>query len=128
MLNKKIIITSIFFTLLASLAVIFQPVPSASEGNTLKTIGTIEKVYKAGSHDLVLKLKGDDHLFYVANGTNPDVTFASLTRDLTGKDVEVYYVKYWSPLNQINKLKHIAKLEVNRTTLYSNQKQQPEAQ
>lgn len=120
--NKKIVIASIFFALLTSLAVVFQPVPTASAENTLKAIGTIDKVYDSGHRDLIFKLKGDDHLFYIENGPRNGIMLASLKEDLPGQRVEIYYVKHWSPLEKFSKLKYIAKMDVNRTTLYSKLK------
>jgi hypothetical protein len=122
MFNKKIVIASIFFALLISLAVVFQPVPTASAENTLKTMGTVDQVYEAGEQDLIFKLKGDDHLFYVDTESTDGVRLASLKTALPGQDVEIYYVKYWSPIDSFAKLKHIAKMDVNSTTLYSNLK------
>lgn len=119
MFNKKIVIASSFFGLLTTLAVVFRPVPAASVENTLKTMGTIDQVFEAGEQDLIFKLKGDDHLFYVDTGST-DGKLASLKASLPGQNVEIYYVKYWSPLASFNKLKHIAKVDLNSTTLYSN--------
>jgi len=119
MFNKKIFITSIFFALLTTLAVMFQPVPEASAENTLKTRGTVDQVYESGGQDLIFKLKGDDHLFYVETASADDLTLASLKSALPGQSVEIYYVKYWSPLSSLTKLKYIAKMDVNSTTLYT---------
>ncbi|MGC3947289.1 MAG: hypothetical protein QM762_22705 [Chryseolinea sp.] len=120
MLNKKIVIASLFFALLISLAVVFQPVPTASADNTLRAMGTVDQVFEAGSEDLIFKLKGDDHLFYIDTGSAAGMKLASLKSGLRGQNVEIYYVKYWSPLDRFSKLKYIAKVDVNRTTLYSN--------
>jgi hypothetical protein len=122
MFHKKIVIASIFFALLISLAVVFQPVPTASADNTLKAIGTVDQVFDAGGQDLIFKLKGDDHLFYVDEGSTEGFKLASLKTELPGQSVEIYYVKYWSPIDSFSKLKHIAKMELNSTTLYSNLK------
>ncbi len=119
MFHKKIVIASIFFALITALAIVFQPVPIASAENTLKTFGTIENVYEAGDDGVVFKLQGDDRLFYLAQGFENGLTATSLQEDLSGKMVEIYYVKYWSPLDPMSKRKYIAKVEVNRTTLYS---------
>ncbi|MEJ1239415.1 hypothetical protein WBG78_14865 [Chryseolinea sp. T2] len=120
MFNKKIVIASLFFGLLTSLAIVFRPVPVASVENTLKTIGTVDQVFEAGEQDLIFKLKGDDHLFYVDTESTDGLNLASLKAKLPGKNVEIYYVKYWSPLDSFSKLKHIAKMDLNSTTLYSN--------
>lgn len=119
MFHKKIVIASIFFALLTTLAVVFQPVPTASEANTLKAMGTVDQVFDVGAQNLIIMLEGNDQLFYIDTGSTDHFQLASLKSELRGKRVEVYYVKYWSPLESLSKLKRIAKVDVNRTTLYS---------
>lgn len=119
MFHKKIVITSIFFGLLTSLAVMFQPVPEASPENTLKTIGTVDQVIETGGQNLIFSLKGDDQLFFMDTNSTDGFKLKSLKKVLPGQSVEIYYVKYWSPLNSMSKLKHIAKMQANSTTLYS---------
>lgn len=119
MLVKKIVIASIFFVLLITLALVFRPIPNASPENTLKTYGTIEEVFEAGDHGVLFKLKGDDRLYYIDQGLKNGLTLTALQQDLPGQDVEIYYVKHWTPIDPLSKLKRIAKVDVNRTTLYS---------
>lgn len=119
MLVKKIVITSIFFGLMTTLALVFRPVPYASAENTMKTFGTIEDVFKAGEDGLVFTLEGDDRLYYIDNGLKRGLQFASLQEELPGKAVDIYYVKYWTPIDPLSKVKHISKVDINSTTLYS---------
>ncbi|MBA4055022.1 MAG: hypothetical protein C0490_09945, partial [Marivirga sp.] len=101
MLPKKIVIASVFFLLLVTLALIFRPVPNASPENTLKTYGTIEEVYEAGENGVVFKLKGDDRLYYIDQGLKNGLTLTTLQEELPGKPVEIYYVKYWTPIDPL---------------------------
>ena len=119
MLSKKIVIGSIFFVLLITLALVFRPVPLASPENTLKTFGTIEEIFEAGEDGLVFKLEGDDRLYYIDQGLKNGLTFRSLQAELPGQSVEIHYVKYWTPIDPLSKLKHIAQVSVNSTTLFS---------
>jgi len=119
MLVKKIVITSIFFSLMITLALVFRPVPYASPENTMKTFGTIEKVFKAGEHGVVFTLEGDDRLFYIDKGLKRGLHFTSLQEELPGKSVDIYYVKYWTPIDPLSKVKHISKVNMNSITLYS---------
>lgn len=119
MFYKKIVVASIFFALIITLAIVFRPVPVASVDNTLKAFGTIEGVYKSGDDGVVFKLRGDDRLFYLEEGLQNGLSANALQETLLGQIVEIYYVKYWSPLDPLSKLKYIAKVDVNRITLYS---------
>ena len=119
MFVKKIVITSIFFGLMITLAVVFRPVPHASPENTLKTFGTIEEVFKSGEHGVAFKLMGDDRLYFIDKGLKRGLHFTSLQEELPGKAVDIYYVKYWTPIDPLSKVKHISKVNLNSTTLYS---------
>ena len=118
MLTKKVVITGIFISLLVSLALIFRPVPDPSPENTIKTNGTIEAVSMAGNDDLVIKLQGDDRLYFIDEGLKDRRLLTTLQGELSGKAVEIYYVKYWTPLDPLSRLKHISKVDINQTTLY----------
>ena len=114
MLVKKIVITSIFFGLMITFAVVFRPVPHAAPENT-----TIEEVFRAGEHGVVFKLKGDGRSYFIDNGLKRGLHFTSLREQLPGKAVDIYYVKYWTPIDPLSKVKHISKVNMNSTTLYS---------
>ena len=118
MLTKKVVIASIFFLLLTFLALIFRPVPNASPENTIKTNGTIEEVSIARDADLVIKLRGDDRLYYIDEGLKDGRSLTTLQGELSGKSVEIHYVKFWTPLDPLSKLKHISKVNVDQTRLY----------
>ena len=118
MLTKKVVISSIFFLLLAFLALIFRPVPSPSPDNTIKTKGTIEEVSMAGDADLIIKLRGDDRLYFIDEGLKDGRSLSTLQGELSGKAVEIHYVKFWTPLDPLSKLKHISLVNVDQTRLY----------
>ena len=118
MLTKKVVIASIFFLLLTFLALIFRPVPNPSPENTIKTNGTIEEVSIARDADLVIKLRGDDRLYYIDEGLKDGRSLTTLQGELSGKSVEIHYVKFWTPLDPLSKLKHISKVNVDQTRLY----------
>jgi hypothetical protein len=118
MLTKKVTITSIFVLLIVVLALVFRPVPNASPDNTIKTNGTIEEVSMAGNDDLIIKLRGDDRLYFIEEGLKHGRSLSSIQGELSGKAVEIYYVRYWTPLDPLSRLKHISKVDINQTTHY----------
>lgn len=104
--------------LLIVLALVFRPVPSPSPENTIKANGTIEQVSMAGNDDLIIKLRDDDRLYYIDEGLKHGRSFSAIQGELSGKTVEIHYVKYWTPLDPLSKLKHTSKVDFNQTTLY----------
>ena len=118
MLTKKVVISSIFFLLLTFLALIFRPVPRPSPENTIKTNGTVEAVSMAGDADLIIKLRGDDRLYFIDKGLKDGRSLSTLQGELSGKSVEIHYVRFWTPLDPLSKFKHISLVNVDRTRLY----------
>ena len=119
MFKKKVVIASIFFVLLIALSFIFRPLPKASPENTLRTFGTVENVFALGESGIILKLSGDDRLYYISQGLHGSLDPNVLKQELAGKPAEIYYVKYWTPIDPLSRRKLIAKMDVNRTTIYS---------
>ena len=121
MLLKKIIVASVFFILVITLAIVFGPLPSPSPENTLKTHGTIEEIFEAGENSIVFKLRHDYRLYYVDQGLNGR-PFSALQAELPDQAVAVHHMKYWALLDPFSKVKHIERVDLNRTTLYSDNK------
>jgi len=118
MLIKKVVIASIFFVLLVTLSLVFRPTPRASIEKTSRTFGTIEAVFELGDSGLVLKSKDDSRLYYITQGPQGSLNPGALNVELTGKPVEIHYVKYWTPIDPLIRRKLITKVDVNRTTIY----------
>ncbi len=119
MQSKKIVVGSIFFLLMITLAIIFRPIPEASLDNTLRTYGTIEEVLETRTKDVVFKLKDDDRFYYIQENLDQSLSFQELQNELSGKAVEVYYVKHWTPIDPL-RVNHITKVDLNKITLYSD--------
>lgn len=115
---KKIVVASIFFLVIITLGFIFRPLPSPSPDNTLRTYGTIEKVLETRTKDVVFKLKDDDRFYFIQKDLEKGLTFNELHHELSGKSVEIYYVKHWTPIDPL-RVKHITKVDLNKMTLYS---------
>ena len=119
MLGKKVVVSSLFVILMVTLALVFRPVPQASSANTQRTYGTIEQIFEAGSQGIIFKLKGDDRLFYIDGELTDGMSLNLLEADLEGQNAEIHFVRHWTPIDPLNRRKQIARMEVNKTTLYS---------
>jgi hypothetical protein len=119
MQTKKIVVASIFFLLMITLGLLFRPIPSSSPENTLRTFGTIEQVLETRNKNVVFKLKDDDRFYYIQEDLEKGLTFHELRQELSGKSVEIYYVKHWTPVDPL-RVKHVTKVDLNEMTLYSS--------
>jgi hypothetical protein len=119
MLGKKVVVSSLFVALMVTLAIIFRPIPEASSSNTQRTYGTIEEVFESGSLGIVFKLKGDNRLFYldIDHGGGPVLQLHK--SDLQGQNAEIHFVRHSTPIYPLNRRRQIARMEVNKMTLYS---------
>ena len=68
--------------------------------------------------NIVFKLKDDDRLYYIEEDLEKDLSFRELQEELSGKSVEIYYVKRWNPIDPL-RVKHVTKVDLNKMTLYS---------
>jgi hypothetical protein len=119
MLAKKIVVGGAFCILMLALALIFRPIPRVAYSNTGRTYGTIEWVSRFGESGIVLKLKGDDDLYYIQDSRYSRLKFAEIKSDLSGQQAEIHYLRRWSPIDPLSRRKRIAKVDINKTTWYS---------
>ena len=119
MLRKKVVVGSIFFLLLVALAFLPKPVPQASPENTVRTYGIIEEVSESQHSGILLKLRGDDRVYYIHDAQTPQLQLTSLEKVLPGQIAEIYYLKHWTAADLLMKRKQVARMQVNKTTLYS---------
>ena len=117
--TKKIVVTSIFFCLIVTLGIIFRTSSRLSDGSSIRVRGTIEKVVATGNDDIVFKLKDDDRFYMIDEHLEKDLTFHELQEELSGKSVEIYYVKRWTPIDPL-RVKHVTKVDLNKMTLYTS--------
>lgn len=115
---KKIVVASIFFLLMITLGTVFGPFSEMAGNSTLRTFGTIEQVLQTRSNDVVFKLKDDDKFYYIEKESQRDLSLSELQKELSGKSVEIYYVKRWTPVDPL-RVNHITKVDLNKMTLYT---------
>ena|SRR5688572_6473531 len=119
MQTKKIVVASVFFILMTVLGIIFRPIRQVSSENSMRASGTIEKVLEAGNDNIVFKLKDDDRFYMIDEALEKGLTFHELQEELSGKSVEIYYVKRWTPVDPL-RVKHVTKVDLNKMTLYTS--------
>lgn len=78
----------LFFVLFCLLACV---VPPATNGNSASVKGKIIDVVAGSSFDVVLKLEGDDRMYYINRGLENGLTIEGLRKDLLQKEVLLKY-------------------------------------
>ena len=114
---RNLIIPLVLFGLTV---LILQPVPTPDEEGECSTIkGTVVQIYEAGTRDVVFKLEGQRQKFYVNRGLQRGLKLQQLRAKLMGREITIKYPRYWTPLDPINHIRHISKLELDGKTIYT---------
>jgi len=98
---------------------IFRPVPIPDEKDCLSLKGKVTDIYERGVKDVVFKLEGFDQEFYVNRGLESGLELNNLRAALINKEIVIKYPKYWTPLDPVNSLRHISKIEHERRTVFT---------
>ena len=98
----------------------FRPVPIHQKATDCELIkGTIIQIEEAGTNDIVLRLKETETRFYINRGLEKGLSLTTFREHLLGKQVEIYYPKYWTALLPQNDMKHLSKLVINGEVIIS---------
>lgn len=119
---KDVIIgCSIFLLLLFALGI--RPVPQATKNNCKKFTGKVAQVYESGVKDVVIRFHNEAPKFYINRGLEQGLDLGELQEKLTGEEVHITYPSYWTVFDPQNKIKHLAKLEIDGEVIYSEMRQ-----
>lgn len=115
---KKIFIVfgSVFMTVLFLLAL--RPI-SVDRSNCKTISGTVCEVTEGGVKDLVIKLSGQDGIFYINRGLDKEFKLSEFTKRLKGKEVNISIADHWTPLDPFKKSNHIIELTLGQEVVFS---------
>lgn len=119
---KKIIliVLAVVFVILA--VVTLRPIPIVSEDEALVVTGKVSDIYETGIKDITIRLEENDCIYYINRGLERGIEMGEFKQKLIGKEVELKYPKYWTPLDWNNKVKHISKVELNGEVIFNELK------
>ena len=115
---KKIFIVfgSVFMTVF--LLLVLRPI-SVDRSNCKIISGTVCEVTEGGVKDLVIKLSGQDGIFYINRGLEKEFKLSEITKRLKGKEVNISIADQWTPLDPFKKTNHIIELTLGQEVVFS---------
>ena len=116
MKKKIIILFCVFLALFLFLAL--RPI-SADRGNCKTISGTVSEVTEGGVKDIVIKLSGQDGIFYINRGLEKRFKLSEFTGRFKGREVTISFANHWTPLDPLNKTKHITELTFGQEVVFS---------
>jgi hypothetical protein len=119
-MTKRIILATTGVSMLILLILVFRPYPKPTENNCSTYIGIVADVQaKGGPGDIVIKLSGDNHVYYINRGIDYGLSLAELANNIRNKTVELRVIKHWTPLDPGSHTKHIAQITHQGKVIYS---------
>ncbi|MDR2147572.1 MAG: hypothetical protein LBE91_14055 [Tannerella sp.] len=105
------IAVSIIIVLLGILT--FRPIVNPKEKDCTKIEGTLDKYqYHTENQDIVIKIKGDEKIYYLNRVANEAGILHQLD-SLLNRQIVLYAVNHWTLLDPKNTLKHVARVTDN---------------
>ena len=119
---KKFIIGFLTACFLILCAMVFRPVPSATENNTYDIHDEIVNVFEGPSYDVVFVLKNRKGYPYINRGLENGMNIVELNQKLRGKSVHLKFVDHWTPLDYDKSSPTVAyiKVEDSGEIVYNN--------
>jgi hypothetical protein len=122
-MNRRQIILAIVFSLTFLLTIsIFRPVPKCKGENCLSFSGTVHRIFEGGENDVIFQFMESDRLFYINRGLEQGLILEELQNRLMGKELTVYYPRYWTPLDPRGSIKHVSTVEFDGQVLFDERR------
>lgn len=85
-----------------------------SKENCVLVKGKVERIFEGGELDVVIKLSGDNNIYYINRGLERGLVMDNLQKDLIGKEIEFWHAKTW-----VQNGGHITQVAVDKKILYT---------
>ncbi len=119
-MKYKILFYSAIILFFGSCVLFLRPVPILPEADNKIYEGFVERIYEVGEYDVVFVLKDTPSRFYINRGAEHGrLNVEDLKTKLIGNKVTIKYPEYWTPLDWNQESIHLAKLEFNGETIYT---------
>jgi len=119
MKRKSWITLGLAIAFIGLLLLVLRPVPIPLEKDCLTTRGIVSEIYEAGTNDVVFKLQDQSKQFYINRGLERGLELNKLRSELISKEITIKYPKHWTPLDPVNSVRHISKVEHEGRIVFS---------
>ncbi|SEW33757.1 hypothetical protein [Chitinophaga arvensicola] len=103
------------------LVLLISGIPSARKANKkncVPTSGMVQQI-KKGPPGIMIHLKDDPRIYYISRKNSTTLSFTNLEQQLSGKNVQLYTVQDWSPLDPFSSMKQIHRLQIADSVIYA---------
>ncbi len=117
---KKLFVFLFLFIIFVFMLLALRPLPEASIENCAMHTGIVADVTAGGGEaDIVIHLKNNHNIYYINRGMEAGLSISTLQKQLVNKKADLLTIKHWTPADPASRTKHIAKITVDSTVLYS---------
>jgi len=111
---RKVAFFAVLFSL-PLLAFFVLVVPSPDASNTAEKIGIVTNIFEGGEKDIVFKLSGDEHNYYINRGLETGLKINELMDQLIGREVLLVFPKR----SMGTGIKHLYHVQAGEREIYS---------
>ncbi len=97
----------------------FKPVRNVQPDDVMKIEGIVTEVTQGPGFDIVIKIKGDSHYYYINRGLQQSLNLSDLRNKILNKNVTIFGIERWTLFTQDGNMGHIAKLICHNEVLYT---------
>ena len=113
--RNKILMTVVVLFVIMALRPIYKP---TLEQCALVKGHLISIAEAGGPADVAIRLRDDSHRYYINRGIEQGVNTSVLRAELVDNEVEVYYVKHWTPLDPMGTMRHVSRVVYQGAIIY----------
>ncbi|GEP91423.1 hypothetical protein SAMN05660909_03481 [Chitinophaga terrae (ex Kim and Jung 2007)] len=113
--------TALLIVACCILVLLISGIPSsrkANKQNCIPVTGLVTSI-KTGSPGWIIHLKNNPHIFYISSKTNTGLSLQQLEKDIAGKNVQLYTLHSWSPLDPFSSMQQVHRLQIGDQVLFS---------
>lgn len=102
------------------LVLALSPVPPARPGNCFEISGRVTEVTSPCCQDIVLRMAGDPHTYYINRGMDRGFDPRELSTRLIGREARLSVIRRgWSPLDPFHAMAPVARVALGDDVLFS---------
>lgn len=122
MRNRKLALSLLSAGVCLLLLVIFSFLPLAppTMDNTVALTARLASVTEGSSGDIIISLQNDTHNYYINRGLERGLKLSELQARLEGNMISLRYVRHWSLLNPLGKLRPVAQLSSQHNHIFDD--------
>lgn len=111
--------TLLFIVVMYLAFITFKPIRNVVSSDVSPVKGIVIKIEKASGGDLNIKLKNDNHTYYINNALKEGLNPETIKEQILNKEITLLHINRWTPFSTDRVFPHISKLSIGNRVLFN---------